>query len=95
MQAILYKGQKKVDMGTGEILKIDFPGIDLKGAHIIKPSFLDCQREGDAIVVRVNSDDIDKAVRPLFKRKRKEGRSRIEFECKSVLSIAGEKTRDI
>lgn len=94
-QEILYKGRKKVDMGTGEELRIDFPGIGIKRARIIKPSFLDCRKEGDSIVVRVNSGDIDRAVRPLFTGKRKEGRSRIEFECKSILSIECEKTREL
>ncbi|UCH92446.1 MAG: hypothetical protein JSV88_19405, partial [Candidatus Aminicenantes bacterium] len=67
MKTIDYKGQKNIDMGTADRVRLDFNGLQLRKAKIIGTSFLRCQQDNNSILVQVNTEDIKKTVQPIMK----------------------------
>ena len=67
MQTIDYKGQKRIDMGTANLLRLCFNGLLLKKAKIIGASFLKCQQDNHSILLQVDTKDINKRVQPIMK----------------------------
>jgi hypothetical protein len=67
MQTIDYKGQKKIDMGTADHLRLCFNGLQLKKAKIMGASFLTCQQDNHSILLQVDTEDIKKRVQPIMK----------------------------
>jgi serine/threonine protein kinase len=67
MQTIDYKGQKKIDMGTSDHLRLDFNGLQIKKAKIMGASFLKCQQDNHSILLQVDTEDIKKRVQPIMK----------------------------
>lgn len=88
---IRYNGQRQIPMGTAESIKLDFTGFHLTKAGLIRPSFLECRRVGNALNLRVDTDAILKTVQPLIKRRKTaDGPFRMELEFKSLLCITVE-----
>ena len=58
VQTINYKGQKKIDMGTADHIRVDFNGLQLKKAKIMGTSFLKCQQDNHSILLQVDTEDI-------------------------------------
>lgn len=110
-QTIVYRGQRKINLGTQDSLKIDFPDVDLKVVKIPEPSFLECQKKNNSIIIRVDTESIKNTLRPIlkansklslnsllnsvFNRKKKKEHPRIEFDCKSILYIEGVRTGEV
>ncbi len=67
VQTIAYKGQKKIDMGTADHVRLDFNGWQLKKAKIVGASFLKCRQDYHAILLQVDTEDIKKRVQPIMK----------------------------
>lgn len=67
MQTINYKGQKKIDMGTADQVRLAFNGLQLKKAKIMGASFLKCQQDNHSILLQVDIEDIKKRVQPIMK----------------------------
>lgn len=67
VQIIDYKGQKKIDMGTADHLRLDFNGLQIKKAKIMGASFLKCQQNNHSILLQVETEDIKKRVQPIMK----------------------------
>jgi serine/threonine protein kinase len=67
MQTIDYKGQKRIDMGTADLLRLCFNGLQLKKAKIIGASFLKCHQDNHSILLQVDTGDINKRVQPIMK----------------------------
>lgn len=67
MQTIDYKGQKKIDMGTANHVRLDFNGLQIKKAKIMGASFLKCQQDNHSILLQVDTEDIKKRVQPIMK----------------------------
>jgi serine/threonine protein kinase len=67
MQTIDYKGQKRIDMGTADHIRLCFTGLQLKKAKMIGSSFLKCQQANNSILLQVDTEDIEKRVQPIMK----------------------------
>jgi serine/threonine protein kinase len=67
LQTIDYKGQRKIDMGTADQVRLDFNSVQLKKAKIIGASFLKCQQDNHSILLQVDTEDIKKRVQPIMK----------------------------
>jgi hypothetical protein len=65
---IEYKGQRKIDMGTADLVRINFDGMLLVKAKITGDSFLKCQQENQSILLQVDTFEIERKVRPIMKR---------------------------
>lgn len=66
-RTIDYKGQKKIDMGSADQIRLCFTGVNLKKAKIIGASFLACQQFNNSIQLQVDREDIKKKVKPIMK----------------------------
>jgi serine/threonine protein kinase len=66
MQTIDYKGQKRIDMGTTDHIRLRFTGMKLKQAKMIGSSFLKCQQANNSILLQVDTEDIKKRVQPMM-----------------------------
>ena len=67
IQTIDYKGQKKIDMGTVDQVRLDFNGLQIKKAKIMGVSFLKCQQGNHSILLQVDTEEIIKRVQPIMK----------------------------
>ncbi|MGD2092937.1 MAG: protein kinase [Candidatus Aminicenantes bacterium] len=66
MQAIDYKGQRKIDIGTADQVRVNFNGLQLKKAKIMGASFLKCQQDRHSILLQVDTEDIKKRIEPIM-----------------------------
>lgn len=89
MPTIRFNGQRRISMDTSEAVKLDFTGLRLTKARIIGPSFLECRKTENALLLRVDSNAIMKKVQPLMRGHKPMNRPfRMELEFKSLLRVA-------
>lgn len=95
---ISYRDQRKIDIGTAEAVKIDFPDFRLARAKLRGPSFLKCRQQQNTITLTVDSTAVQRTIKPLVSsiEAAEESHFRIEFEARSRLNIKGVRSdRDI
>ncbi|MCP4151150.1 MAG: protein kinase [bacterium] len=89
MSRVVFKGQRKIDMGTDDVLLLEFPGINVTRCRINGASFLNCHKENHSVIISVDNDDILKNLRPFYSSLSKDKEFNIEFECKANIYIEG------
>jgi serine/threonine protein kinase len=91
LPTLCYRGQRRLDMGRAEAIQINFPDFRLRRARFGEPTFLKCRREGNTVILRLDSRAIDKKIRPLRRIKTvgSDPAFHLEFEAKARLAIAG------
>jgi serine/threonine protein kinase len=67
METIDYKGEKRIDMGTADQIRLRFTGLQLINTKMIGSSFLKCQQANNSILLQVDTEDIKKRVQPIMK----------------------------
>lgn len=91
LPTLSYQGQRRIDMGRAGAIRINFPDFQLRRAKFGEPTFLKCRRDGNTVILQLDSRAIDRKIRPLrrIKTAGSDPPFCLEFEAKARLSIEG------